>query len=336
MTEPKHPRRRHAGVTATGIVTALIGLAFLAWQVAHVGSRDVLDGLRQVGAGFLLVLAIAFARLVIRAYAWSLFFDRRASLSHVIAATLVGDAAGGVTPLSLLVSEPAKALYLRDDIPPSRGLAAAAAENFFYSLSVALVIIAGMTALLLGFPLPQPVRLASWIALVAMLAVVAAGLWLIWRRPSLVSSALAALPFAAARRAVERVRTLEETAYAFVRQTGHRLAAVIACEIAFHLLSLAETYVTLWLVAGRATVTAAFILDSVSRVINVVFRVVPLRIGVDEEGARLVADVLGYTQANGLAMALVRRGRLIVWTLPGLVLLVRRGLSMKKLIRDAK
>ncbi len=336
MTDAMRPRRR-SGVTATGIATALVGIALLVWQVSRVGSREVVAGLEQVGWGFVVILILALLRLLIRALAWRLFFDQSIPVPRVFAAILAGDAAGNVTPLGLLVSEPTKALYLRNDIPPSTALAAAAAENFFYSMSVAIVIVSGMSALLIEFALPDALRLATWIALTGMLAIMASALWLIWRRPSLVSTSLGLVPLASARAAVKRVRALEVEAYTFVRQSRGRFGRIVCYNIAFHLLSVSEAYVALWLLTGAsATVMRAFILDSVGRVINVVFKVVPLKIGVDEMSASIVAEAIGYTNATGLTFALVRRARLIVWTIPGLVLLARRGLSMKRVIEQAE
>ena len=55
----------------------------------------------------------------------------------------------------------------------------------------------------------------------------------------------------------------------------------------FTLFGLAEVYVVLWLLAGEPpSVLHAFILESAGRVINVLFRFVPLRVGVDENGSR--------------------------------------------------
>src|SRR5438552_14431714 len=74
----------------------------------------------------------------------------------------MGDALGNIVPLaSVAVSEPAKAAFVRDRVPLMAGLSAIALENIFYSLSVALFIFSGATALLLGFSVPKPLRYAS-------------------------------------------------------------------------------------------------------------------------------------------------------------------------------
>jgi hypothetical protein len=329
------PPRRHAGVTATGIATSAAGLALVVWQISRAGSADVLHGLARVGAGFLIVLALAIARFVVRAYAWTRFIHHPVTIRRALAAMLAGDAAGNVTPLGLLASEPAKVLYLRDEVPARQTLAAAAAENFFYAVSIVLVIVTGMSALLVEFALPATLRFASWVSLGLMLVALAGALWLVWRRPRLASASLARLPFAAARGLVDRVHHVEAEAYRFMREAGPRLGTVVLCEVAFHLMSFAEAFLTLYWLTGSLSPLRAFILDSVGRVINTVFRIVPMRIGVDEASASVVAEALGYTRADGLALALVRRGRLIIWTIPGLLLIVRRGLTVRQIVEKS-
>ena len=79
------------------------------------------------------------------------------------------------------------------------------------------------------------------------------------------------------------------------------------------------------------TLLTAFILESVNRVINVVFKFVPLRTGIDEAGTGMLSKVLGFTTAIGVTLAIVRKARDIFWTAIGVALIVRRGLSLKNL-----
>ena len=57
------------------------------------------------------------------------------------------------------------------------------------------------------------------------------------------------------------------------------------------------------------------------------FKVVPLRLGVDEVGTAGFARSSGCRTKTGLALAIVRKVRMIFWAAAGGVLLVREGLS---------
>ncbi|MBK9239619.1 MAG: hypothetical protein IPL75_05025 [Acidobacteria bacterium] len=77
---------------------------------------------------------------------------------------------------------------------------------------------------------------------------------------------------------------------------------------------------------GSATLLNAFLLDTVNRFINVAFRAVPLRVGVDEVTTSGFTEMLGLGSAAGLTLALVRKARMLVWAGVGLGLLGRRAI----------
>lgn len=315
----------------TLLVTAL-GVLLLAWQVRSIGIAAIAEGLGRIGVtGLAAILTIGVTRQLLRSAAWVILMkDERSGsvpLSRALAATIAGDAVGNLTPLSLAVSEPAKAIFVRAHMPPQRALAALAAENFFYSISVALAVLAGVAVLFLRFPaLPDALRTASLVLVAMMAAVLVGGLWLIWKKPALVSSTLARFTrFAGTKvpayeKFIEKIRTLERSSYAFVHAKPGRLAGVVACEAAFHVLSVSEAWIALYFL-GHPSISLAIVLDTVQRVINVVFRVVPLKIGVDEVGSGLITAALGYGSALGVTMGVIRKIRVLFWSLVGLVLL---------------
>jgi hypothetical protein len=79
-------------------------------------------------------------------------------------------------------------------------------------------------------------------------------------------------------------------------------------------------------------VLAAFVLETANRIVNVVFRFVPLRVGVDEAGSAIIARVLGLGTTVGVTLAVVRKARVLCWSAVGIVLMLRRGLTPRRLV----
>jgi hypothetical protein len=250
---------------------------------------------------------------------------RPAPLLAAVAATISGDALGNVTPLGLAASEPAKAFYLRRHGNPADLLASLTAENFFYSVSVAIYIVIGGICMLQYFPVDASVRLAGIVATAAMMVVLGAAAWLARQQPALVSGALARVPSARLRALVERVRIFEERMYDAAGHQGSRLAIVAACEIAFHALSLLECWMTFWLLTGVSAVLPALVLDAFGRIINVVFKSLPFRVGVEESGTAVAAQAIGYARDGGFLLGLIRKARVVAWAAVGLVLWARNA-----------
>jgi hypothetical protein len=312
------------GRTAVGLFVLAAGAALLVWYIDRIGHDAIVRGLSAVGAGFLVILLASLLRYTARAAAWIALLRTPAPFSRVLAATIGGDAIGVVTPLGVLVGEPAKAIYLNREVGSSGTLAPLAAENFFYGVSLAVYILLGAGAMLIAYSLPDAMRVAGLVSVGAVAAGLLIAGWLAWRRPAVVSAAMSALPFSRLRAALDRVQEFERATYGSATAPGAQLARVLVAQAAFHVLSFLEAWYTLWLLTGASLPLEAFVLDAFGRVSNVVFRVVPLRIGVDQAGAGVVAQAIGLDPVLGVSLSLVRTARLLTWVVVGITLVGRQ------------
>jgi len=323
------PRR----VTLGGILIAIFALGLFAYALWRAGAADIRDGLRQIGWGLPLIVALSSVRLLARTLAWRSLMRTPPPLRAMIGATLAGEAVGNLLPLGPLAGEPAKVGYLRSRGPITEAAAALGLENVFYSLSVASVIVVGMTLLVLTVALPDDLRTIATVALLAMLALVGAGVFALLRRPSVTGSMLDRVP---RWMPTGGLKTLESKAYGYYASAKGRLGRMLAFELLFHLFGLAEVYAVLWLLAGAPpSLLHAFILESAGRVINVLFRFIPMRVGVDEVGSDAVGNVLGLAGGTGVLLALSRKLRVLFWTLAGVALIATRGMSLNQISKSA-
>lgn len=318
-------------ISAAGAVTSVLGVALFAWFIQRVGPSEIWAGLRQIGWGLLVIVAIGGLRFLARATAWALCLEppHRLSLPGAFAAVVSGDSFGNLTPLGPLVGEPAKAAFVREGVPLAPALTALAVENLIYTLSVAAMIAAAMIALLFSFELPLPFRHASEAAVAGILAALAISLWVLWQRPRIVSRVLAALaPHGSAIHSkLDHVRVLEQDVFTFATRRRAALVPILSCELGFHALGVLEVHVTWWMMQGAPPpLLTSFILEGANRLITVVFKFVPLQLGVAELGTGAFTTLLGYGPAPGATLAIVRKARILVWTAVGTLLFVRRGL----------
>ncbi len=324
--------------TLGGVLAAIGGLILFAYFLRRAGITDVADGIRRVGWVFLIVVALQGFRFLTRAAAWLMCLDRphRLNLWQAFQAVMVGDALGNLTPLSLLVSEPAKAMFLLHQEPLKRTLSALTIENLFYTLSAALMITSGLVALFLRLRPPEGLWLVITMLFLAVAVLIFVFHWIIWRRVPVASGTVAWL----GRRGVapnlfggvvERVRTLEEHIYVRYPRDWSRLLSITALELSFHGLAILEIFLVLSLISGQwATILDAFLFESTNRFIQVVFKFVPLRIGVDEAGTGMFADLLAFGTLAGVTLAIVRKARMLVWMALGVAVLVQRGLLFEE------
>jgi len=330
------------GLTPLGIIFAVLSFALFTYFVKRAGIGQIADGIRRLGAGFLIILAISAVRQIVRSFAWSLCVEEpyRLRFWDAFRARVMGDAIGNVLPFaSFVISEPAKPALIRDRLPLMAGLSAIAIENIFYSLSVAASISCGMIALLLSFSLPPGMRVGSFIVLAVILIVITLGTLLIRKQARFISGTAGFLHRRGVNEKwVEKGRTMEDRIYGFYRRHQARFVPILLLESCFHLAGVLEIYVTLSFIStGQApSFLTAFILESVNRVITMAFKFIPLRLGVDEAGTGKVSKVLLFTEVTGVTLAIVRKARDVFWAGVGLALLLQRGLSLRTVAREAE
>src|SRR5688572_22190319 len=108
-----------------GIIFGLLGVLLFAYFVSRAGVGLIFERIQELGAGFLLIVAISSLRYVVRSLAWTLCIDPPYGLRFrdAFAARLMGDALGNIVPfVSAAVSEPSKAVFVKDRVPLMVGL----------------------------------------------------------------------------------------------------------------------------------------------------------------------------------------------------------------------
>jgi hypothetical protein len=340
LTENQSGSRRFAPL---GIIFGLLGLLLFAYFVSRAGVGEIISNIQRLGAGFVLILAVSSTRYIVRALAWTRCVEapHRLPFRDAFAARLMGDALGNIIPfVSVAVSEPSKAVFVKDRVPLLVGLSSLAIENIFYALSVALFIFAGTATLLLTFSLPKGLRYASIGALITTLVIVPLAYLVIRGQARFLSGALR---FLENRRVAPkligklkpRAQSLEDRVYAFYANSRRSFLSIFLLDMCFHVAGVLEVFITLSFISPVApTLVQAFILESVNRIINVAFKFIPLRAGVDEGGTGQVSKVLGFARGIGVTLAIVRKGRDIFWSAIGLLLIWKKGHGLTRINMD--
>jgi len=310
-------------VRPLALVGAVAGVLLFIYALQAAGPREVLRQLGQIGYGFVAVLVLSAIRMALRAKAWSLCVEDtdRFEFGKAFKAFLTGDAVGNVMPLGPLASEGTKALLSRRELSTPVAFSSVVLENIFYSASVVIVVLLGTLTFLLGYhPVNTVLTITLALASVALISAVAVW-WLLRSQPRLLSRFLKH----------DGVRDAEARVYRFASAQRRRIWQILTLEFSFHAASILEIFVLLTLLLGfnDRTFLTALVLGTVERLVTVVFKFVPLRLGVDQMGSGSVADVLGIGSATGITIATVRTARNLFWAAVGLVLLARHGKGQK-------
>lgn len=324
------PAAARSSLPLIGVLSALVGAALLVLTIRQVGWAEIQRGVGVVGGWFLLVVALGGLRFLIRARSWILCANQIGApglhVGDAFGAVLAGDAVGNLTPLGLLASEPAKVLLVRRSLPTGPALTSVALDNGFHTVAVLVMIAAGAWALVRQVAIAPAIRLSAEVVLGGVLAAAVGGVVLALTRPAILSrlAQWTARLVGREARSTEALRDIEARFYGVFAWPVPALWQAAAWQVAFHVAAIVEVWVILLALSGGTTSFAqAFVLESAGRLIIVLFKVIPFRMGVDEAGAAVVATALGIPASHGVALALVRKLRILVWNAIGLGVLAR-------------
>lgn len=333
--EPEQPgssRLRRKIIWLQGIAF-LLGLALLVYVINRVGVQPIFDALLRIGFGFFILLGISGARHALRTLAMRAAVPpehRRFSFRHAFAVRLGGEAISFLTFTGPLLGEATKIALLRKRVPLVYGLSAVVVDNILYNLSVALFILSGAVVMLLAYDLPSVVRIVLYgIAAAAMLGI-AAAVWAARRRVMLLTWMIDTFgrfgfhpKLLTSRR--NHISDLESHVYGFYSHRPRSFLAMIGFNFLAHVSSVFEVYVTLRMLGYSPFVHAAYVIESLTKVINFAFGFVPATIGVYEGGTEIILQTLGFAAATGVTLALVRKAGTLFWTVIGLIILASRA-----------
>ena len=311
------------------VVTGVVGFALFVQALRTLGLERAVDGFRRVGWGFAAILLLSGGREAARTLAWIRTVEGPARLpfARAFRARLAGEALNTLLPMGMLVGEPVKASHVAPHLPFAAAFSALAVEFAFYSSSLVLLLGSGMTAFIVAARMsPGPRAIAGVATSIVALAV----LLLYVRRAYRACEEMergdnASSFFQAIVRLVRGVRRPFAVVARFAAEHPGRVRAIVALELAYQALAVAEVYLTLLLISPvPPTLAMALVLETVSRAITMLFKMVPMRLGVDEAGSSLFASQLDLGAASGLTLALVRKLRMLFWSAVGLTFLLLR------------
>jgi hypothetical protein len=330
-SNPKHMKL----LRIMGILMTVAGIALFAFFINRVGIDEVLNGVKKIGwDGFAIILIAYLVRISARALSWSfaVYEPYKISFKDTLPAVLMGEAMSSLIPMGPIISGTTKVVAVKRKVPLMVGFSSITIENLFYTHMTGLFIIAGAVFVLQRY---QPE--GFWAYAIDGLIVVTSltilfGIFVVIKQWHMLSAvARVATKLGLFPRFMEpvkpKIRDFEDMFFNFYRKHPERFMPMVLCQVAFHAMGIFEVWFILNRVGDQfATLINAFLLESVSRAINIFFKMVPFLVGVDEAGASFMAEILAIGATVGVVVAVVRKGRMVFWTGVGVTLIAIRNL----------
>ena len=313
-------------------VTFLAGFSLLLYLIYSYWDA-VKQSVTNVGYGFLLIVLLNLTRHFLRAASMYRAIhpeQRNFKYRSAVAARFGGEAVTFFTFTGPFLGDATKAVLLKKNVPLAQGASAVIIDNLLYYASVIIVVLAGigtllyvrgsdsrtMTDILIGIVVFAVLMFAALVAIVRFgVKPISWVLKTLEKRGRLPNFIL---------KREHHLMEVETNVFDFYNTRRRDFLAIFGISMSVHMISVFEVYLAMHFLLGEARFSYAFIIESLTKVINAAFSFIPGTIGVYEGGNGVILKMLGLGTAVGVALALVRRGAILFSTFVGLIVLLWR------------
>jgi putative membrane protein len=299
------------------LLTLPLGLAIVAWLLAHADLAAIFAVIGHIGWGFIAILLARAATVVVDCAAWQALIPPGERLRFVSMLPLrwIGESINTTLPAGQVGGDVIRARLLQQRVPePARG-AASVAVDFCLSLFAQILFT------LLGFVLlAASGDSAGWWAVAVSAAAVplfAIGSWELLVRRRLLAAAEGWAARLGQRRLAAWLQSLG-AALALLAEGRLALALSLSLHITSFFMHAAEVWLTLYLMGAAVGVGAAILLESLGLAARSAAFIIPSGWGAQEASLVALAAVAGLSTDTALALGLIKRAREFAMGLPGL------------------
>ncbi|MDF0645358.1 MAG: lysylphosphatidylglycerol synthase transmembrane domain-containing protein [Nitrospira sp.] len=314
------------------LVIGLFTLAFLVW---YIGPTEIYRAVHRLGpAALLSILAPSLLMYLVEGYGWKVALEgsERVPFWRLLMIRMAGEVVNMTTPTAYVGGEPLKAYLLqRDGVPVVEGLASVVIAKTTMTIAQVLFIIVGIA---IGLWVLGPTGSSGQIVTGAILSVglllFGTAAFVLVQRRGLFTWTLELIRKLGWRlevleRRAEQLRSLDRTILNFY--TERRLMFYISTGLYLlgWLAEAIEVYVIIYCLGGPADMLSAVSIGALSVLIKGGTFFIPGSLGAQDAGNLLLLRAFGYSEVVGVAFALLRRFRELVWISVGLLCLALIG-----------
>ena len=300
---------------------ALLGVGLLGYLVFRSGPGAVWKQLQAVGWGFALVILLGGLSQLAKTCAWRQAFTcdiSGLSWSRSFVAQLISDGIGQFGVAGKVVGEGTRISLLGRAVPLSNALSAGAIDGALHTFSAVVVTVLGVSAILMIGPVSVRWRVYAALLIAVLVSAVILAAVAVRNRWQLVGHATRAIgrlprlhTWVSDKQPI--IDSAEDNLLSFRDEAPAAFWATLIFNLLWHMLAVLEVYIILRFMGAGFTVGGAFIVESLTKVINLVGALNPGNFGTYEGGSMLIAKMFGVTSTTGLTLALCRRARTVFW-----------------------
>ena len=316
---------------------ACLGVGLLVFLMHGSGPSRVVDQVKTLGWGLVLIVALGGIAHLARTLAWRLTFlcdIRDVSFARTFGLRLVSEAIGTLGLPGQVLGESARVYFLGSSLPVANSISSVTLDRGLYIVTSALLSVSGILTALFLLSLSGTWRLYAFFfvsLLAALLLVIATAFRRRWRVFSGSAKAFGGLKcfkhWLDDKQSV--IDSAEKNLFSFYHETPRAFWASVVLNLACHGMAVLEVYLLLHFMGAGTGLLGAFVVEAFTKLINVLGAFNPGNFGTYEAGNMILTRLLSITGAAGLTLGLCRRARSLFWKGIGMLCLIAMSRSTR-------
>ena len=315
---------------ATRFFATALGLLLLTNLVLRTGLKIIWDQVHAVGLGMVVIIVLGGVALFIRTWAWrmTLMYDTIGlRWSRSFALCVVSEALGQLGAGGKVLGEGMRISLLKSSVPIENAISSAAIDGGLHFTSSAIMTLSGIIVTLLLAPVSGKMRIFALIFIIALLTVLVLAVVSIgkgWELMGRTAKAIGHVPrfHGWISRKQPVIDSSEHNLLTFFRTAPAAFCAAFLLNFLWQALAILEIYIILRFMGTRIAVPGAFVMEGLTKVINLVGLLNPGNVGTYEGGNMMITKLFGVSGTVGLTLALCRRARALFWAFIGAICLM--------------
>ena len=306
----------------------IVGCLFLGWAISAVDMAGLLNLLKKLGGGFLIILMIYTGVTWLDTLSWKCNFCPEET-GHFTDWELwrirqIGEAYNTITPFATLGGEPIKAQLLKENqgLSLKQGLSSQVIAKTTFLMGLIIFFIPGIAMILISPKVSEEFKTISIVGMGAFSTCIflffvfqvtgTLGKLCIWlnqrtSRPNLINFLV-------------QLEHLNELFSGFYEKYPVRVVKAVVLAFLGWVLGLGEMYAILYFLGFPVSFYDLWVMEALAQLVKIGSFMIPMSLGAQEGGLILIFRALGYPANLGLAVSLVARTKQLIWVGLGLAL----------------
>ena len=305
-----------------------LGVLLLVFVISKINISEVIFQVGQVGFGLVVLIGIYSVAFAIDSIAWQLTITR-VPLNflwayRIMKLRMVGESFNAVIPAGGMGGEPVKVSMLKSyyDINLREGTASLVLAKTINVIALVVFLIGGFALMVKGQTLSKDYEFVAGVGLLAI--VIGVFLFFVIQRLSITSLTGEWISRYLIGRRVKHIlhyiNDMDDRLVRFYTENKGRFALTLLLSLANWMLGVVEIYCTLMFLDRPITWAEAWIVESVAQMFRTGAFFIPAAIGVQEGAFLLILSAITGSAPLGVAVAVIRRIREVIWIIWGFVI----------------